>query len=232
VNGCVSDIKNIFTSETFDNIFHFGEYSRVEKSREQPRLALKNGYQSFPALLEYAMDINAKVTYSASSTKFASRGSSLSPYTFFKASNSDLIQRYGEWYGLNYVTVYFYNCYGSNEISQGDYATLIGKYKHMKKNGATKLPVSRPGTQTRNFTHIEDTVAGIVLATKSGNGDGYGIGSDEAYSVLDVCEMFGCQPDFYDANAANRAGAPVNNQKIKALGWQAKHRLPQYIARL
>lgn len=232
INGCVSNIKEIFCNEKFDNILHFGEYSRVELSLKEPGLALENGYRSFPKILEYALETSAKITYSASSTKFANNGSKLSPYTFFKTSNSELIQRYGEWYGLDYVNVYFYNCYGENEISQGNYATLIGKYTYLKRNNPSTLPVSKPGFQTRNFTHVEDTVAGIILATELGDGDGYGIGSDEAYSIAEVCEMFGCFPDYYEANSANRLKAPVNNEKIKALGWRPRHSLPNYIARL
>lgn len=229
VEGSCADISNIFSGQRFDNVFHFGEYSRVEQSLNEAQVAFSNGLTSFPAVLDFCLNAGAKMTYSASSTKFANRGSSLSPYTFFKSNNSELIKLYSEWYGLEYTTVYFYNAYGKREISEGKYATLIAKYKRLIESGAESLPVSFPGTQTRNFTHIEDIVDGIIIATDKGTGDGYGIGSDEAFSVLEVCAMFGKKPDMYHTNAANRMHAPVENQRLKALGWSTKHSLREHI---
>ena len=98
---------------------------------------------------------------------------------------------FANWYQLPYSIVYFYNAYGGRELQEGKYATVIGKFKNLVSKGETKLPVTLPGTQRRNFTHIEDIVDGVLLAALNGNGDGYGIGADQAYSILDVCEMFG-----------------------------------------
>lgn len=231
IRGDVNDIAAIFANEKFDNVFHFGEYSRVEQSLDERSKAFKNGLISFPSVLDYCVSVDAKLTYSASSTKFANNGAgpALSPYTFFKACNSELIQHYNRWYGLNYTTVYFYNAYGSREISGGRYATLIAKYKEFLRQGCKTLPVSKPGHQERNFTHIEDIVSGIICATELGEGDGYGIGADEAYTILEVCKMFGCEPKYYEANSANRMSAPVNNEKLKALGWKQKHDLKNHI---
>jgi len=229
VEGSCADISSIFSGEKFDHVFHFGEYSRVEQSLDEPQVAFNNGFTSFPAVLDFCLDVEAKITYSASSTKFANRGASLSPYTFFKSNNSELIKLYSEWYGLKYSTVYFYNAYGQREISEGKYATLIAKYKRLVESGAESLPVSFPGTQTRNFTHIADIVEGIIIATEKGNGDGYGIGADEAFSVIEVCAMFGKEPEMYHTNAANRMHAPVENVKLKALGWSPKCSLREHI---
>lgn len=231
IRGDANDIGEIFLNEKFDNVFHFGEYSRVEQSLDERLKAFGNGLFSFPNVLDFCLKTGAKLTYSASSTKFADQGagSTLSPYTFFKACNSELIQNYDKWYGLKYTTVYFYNAYGNREISDGKYATLIGKYKEFLRHGCKKLPVSKPGLQKRNFTHIDDIVSGIIHATEFGEGDGYGIGADEAYTIVDVCNMFGCEPEYYDTNSANRMFAPVNNEKLKALGWRQKHQLRNHI---
>lgn len=231
IKGNSKDLKEIFPNIKFDNIFHFGEYSRVEQSLGEPAKAFDNGLFTFPNVLDFCVETGAKLTYSASSTKFADNGtgSSLSPYTFFKACNSELVQHYHKWYGLNYTTVYFYNAYGPNEISTGKYATLIGKYKELLKQGKKTLPVSKPGVQKRNFTDVTDIVSGIIIATQFGTGDGYGIGADEAYSVSEVCKMFGCEPDFYETNSANRISAPVNTKKIKALGWKQECQLGDHI---
>lgn len=231
VRGSVEEIFDIFDPEYFNLIFHFGEYSRVEASIKSPDVALQNSYASIVKILEFWRKSNAKLIYSGSSTKFAHEGSGrhLAPYTFAKAANSDLVVNYSKWYGLPFCLVYFYNVFGRNEICTGEYATLIGKYKELVRSGHVRLPVSLPGTQVRNFTHIDDVINGIVICGSTGIGDMYGIGSNDAYSVLDVCRMFGCEPDYIEGNSSNRMGGPVMSEKIKQLGWRETRSLPSEI---
>ena len=231
VEGDVNDILKIFDKKKFDFIFHFGEYSRVEKSLTEPSIALSNTYKSFSTLLQFWASSGAKLIYSGSSTKFADGGRArhLSPYTSAKSLNTDLLVDYAKWYKLPYSIVYFYNVYGGRELQEGKYATVIGKFKKLVRQGKTKLPVTLPGTQCRNFTHIEDIVDGIILAALQGDGDGYGIGAEQAYTILDICEMFGCEPEFKEGSMANRMGGQLKTQKIRKLGWQQKYFLPEHI---
>ena len=97
---------------------------------------------------------------------------------------------YNLWFGLNYAVTYFYNVYGEREIKDGKYATVIAKFLELKKNNAAFLPVTKPGTQKRNFTHINDIISGLIIIAKKGVGDGYGIGSSQSYSILDLAKMF------------------------------------------
>jgi UDP-glucose 4-epimerase len=225
IEGSVANIFDFLDPSKFEIIFHLGEYSRVEQSLTSPFLALNNIYSPIAPLIEFWRLSGAKLIYSGSSTKFADdgNGKGLSPYTFAKASNSDLVRHFARWYNLDYAIVYFYNVYGGNEIEEGDFATLIGRYKSRVKMGYTELPVTKPGTQKRNFTHINDIISGIALSTVYGAGDSYGIGADQAYSVLDVCRLFKCSPVFRDANVANRMSGPVLTDKIKELGWSQGH---------
>ena len=110
--------------------------------------------------------------------------------------------------------------FDNNSLREGKYSTVIGKFKELRSNGVTRLPVTLPGTQRRNFTHIDDIVAGILLAAGNGIGDGYGIGANESYSIIDVCELFGCKPDFQPPSAANRMDGQLRTNKIKELGWK------------
>jgi UDP-glucose 4-epimerase len=231
VKGSSSDVLELLKPHDYDIIFHFGEYSRVEQSLVRPDLALENSYSSMPSILEFWRLSGAKLIYSGSSTKFADDGAGrqLSPYTFAKAANSELVASYARWYDLSYVLLYFYNVYGGNEIQSGNFSTLIGRYKKYVREGRNLLPVTLPGTQVRNFTHINDITSGVMLASIYGEGDGYGIGSDQGFSVIDVCTMFGCSADFRPANSANRMSGPVMNQKLKDLGWVQQHRLPDEI---
>ena len=231
VEGDVNDIGNILGARKFDYIFHFGEYSRVEQSLDEPYVALSNIYKSFTSLLQFWQSSGAKLIYSGSSTKFADNGEGrhLSPYTAAKSLNTELLFDFAKWYQLPFSTVYFYNVYGGRELRDGKYSTVIGKFKELISKGATKLPVTTPGTQLRNFTHVDDVTDGIILAAGNGAGDGYGIGADESYSIIDLCSLFGCEPEFQRASPANRMNGQLHTDKIKGLGWRQKHSLKAHI---
>ena len=81
----------------------------------------------------------------------------LSPYAFTKSKNLELLENLKKWFGLKYEIIYFYNVYGPKQIETGKMATVIGIFEnHFSRKKA--LPVVRPGTQSRRFTHISDTV--------------------------------------------------------------------------
>lgn len=230
--GMAQDIRYLFVPGVFnfDYIYHFGEYSRVEQSYYDLDAVMFLNLQ-LHKVLEYCIETGAKLIYSGSSTKFSSEGSSLSPYAWTKCINTDLIQKYNEWFGIDYAIVYFYNVYGPHEIEEGKYATLIGRYKRLQKEGKP-LKVTLPGTQVRNFTHIEDTVRALELVAKHGHGDGYGIGSPTAYSVETVAHAFSDNVEYVESPRGNRMSAEVVSDKTRALGWEPEHDLLEYIERI
>lgn len=215
---------------TFDYIFHLGEYARVEQSYTDWDKVIDSNLKCFPYVLDFAKHQDAKLIYSGSSTKFAKGGGrNMSPYAFTKAQNTELLKNYSEWYGLDYSIVYFYNVYGDNEIGEGKYATVVAKFLNMVKEGKTDLPVTFPGTQLRNFTHIDDIINGLILAGFEGSGDGYGIGSDDKYSILDLVNMCGVLATPISSNPGNRMDGELKTEKLKELGWSCKRTLPEYI---
>ena len=154
-------------------IYHLGEYSRVEQSFDDVRKLWKSNKNGTFSVLEFVRKTKAKLIYSGSSTKFSDGGSgrNQSPYAWTKASNTELVVNYGVWYQISYVIVYFYNVYGKREIEAGKYATLIALFKKSFIN-RENLKVVSPGTQQRNFTHIDDIIDGIIIAAEKGDGDG------------------------------------------------------------
>lgn len=228
--GHTRDIESL-VPERPDLIYHLGEYSRVEKSFEDPpHLIWDLNIAGTFAVLEFWRKRGSKLVYAGSSTKFADEGAgkSQSPYAWSKAANTELVRNYSEWFNLPYAITYFYNVYGGNEIAGGPYATLIGIFKEKYKRGHP-LTVVSPGTQLRNFTHIEDTVEGLLLVGERGEGDEYGIGSPEAHSILSVAKMFGGDVVMLPQRKGNRMKGDVRTDKTRALGWEPKHRLEGHI---
>ena len=226
------DVKNIFDiglPTDFDIVYHLGEYSRVEQSYDDLETVLDYNLYSINAIIKFAKLCNAKFLYSASSTKFCEESGSLSPYAWTKSVNVDYVKNYAKWYGLDYAITYFYNVYGKREIFNGKYSTVVAKFLNIKKEGGTTLPVTSPGTQRRNFTHVDDIVDGLILVALKGEGDHYGIGSPESFNILELAEIIGLEPTMMPEVKGNRATADVFSQKTIELGWSAKNNLKDYI---
>ena len=228
IKAPTSDIHYVPIKETPDIVYHLGEYSRVEQSFDDVRLVHEYNTKGTIEVLEYVREVGAKLVYSGSSTKFSDNGADASPYAFSKAKNTELVMNYGKWYDMPYAITYFYNVYGGREIKEGKYATLIALFKDKIEKGE-KLTVVSPGTQKRNFTHIDDIINALVLIGEYGEGDGYGIGSDESYSVLEVAKMFNSEIELLPERKGNRMSGDVITDKTKELGWSPLHSLEKYI---
>lgn len=224
-------------SETPDIIYHLGEYSRVAKSIEEPGLVWDLNMMGTFAVLEFWREKKCKLVYAGSSTKMATprpegtAGRDLSPYTWSKASNTELVHNYGHWYDLPYSIAYFYNVYGPRERA-GEYGTVIEIFRQKFLKGEP-LEVRLPGTQERIYTHVNDTVEGLVLVGEKGASDEYSIAASESYPILAVAKLFvdDSHITMLPARPTSRPSAAVdtNTEKIKALGWKQSHALEDYI---
>lgn len=218
-----------------DMVYHLGEYSRVEQSFYDMNLVFEYNKIGTYEVLEYIRRTRAKLIYAGSSTKFVDEPNYVqSPYAWSKSSNTDLVMRYGEWFDIDYAITYFYNVYGPREIKSGKYATLIAKYAEHMRTG-DMLPVVSPGIQSRNFTHVDDIVDGLIYVGTYGIGDGYGIGNPKEYSILDVAKLFDpgeTKIKVLPARRGNRMSAPIITDKTRSLGWEPKRNLETYIEML
>ena len=227
------DIAQVWAQHRFpspDVMFHLGEFSRIMQSFEDFDIAWESIIRGTKEVLSFTAEHNAKFVYAGSSSKFGNEGldENLSPYAWMKAKNVEFVINYNTWFEVDYVVTYFFNVYGPRQISRGKYATLIGIYEtHIKEGG--KLPVVSPGTQTRDFTHVEDIVNGIILCAETGQGDGYSLGTGENYTILEVAELFGGEVKMLSEQPGNRTSSRADYSKAKALGWQPTHHLPDYI---
>ena len=227
--GSTSDIQSMI-GFTPDFIYHLGEYSRVEQSFEDIEEVWKSNKDGIFEVLEFTRKTGAKLIYAGSSTKFGDGGNgrNQSPYAWTKASNTELVVNYGNWFNISFAITYFYNVYGEREISIGKYATLIALFLDKRLNNK-QLTVVSPGTQRRNFTHINDIINGLILIGNSGYGDDFGIGCKDSYTVLEVAEMFGGDITMLPERKGNRMVADVVIEKTEQLGWTSKESLKDYI---
>ena len=172
----------------------------------------------------------SKLIYSASSSKFGNNGEdeNLSPYSWVKAKMVELIKNYGKWYDLNYEIVYFYNVYGSGQITDGDYATVIGIFERQFSNGE-KLTVVEPGSQQRDFTHVEDIVDGLILISEVTKNHEWHLRSGVNHTIIQIAEMFG-DWEFIP----ERRGERVKSDEFKTdtediLNWKPNHMIEDYV---
>lgn len=229
--GHTKDIAKLIP-ESPDLVFHLGEYARTEKSFEDIELVWDMNKTGTFAVLEFVRRHNSRLLYAGSSTKYADQGEGRdqSPYAWTKATNTELVKNYADWFGLDYVITYFYNVYGPREMS-GPYGTVVRIFTELYRQGQP-LTVTAPGTQTRNYTHVYDIVDGLILASEKGKGDGHGIGADQSYSVLELAEMFGNETVMMPERRGNRMSGGVDNNKLKELGWKQSHSLIDWVKKV
>ena len=148
-------------------IFHFGEFARIYQSFLKLEECIESNSIGTHAVFNFCLENNIKLVYSATSATLGNKGNdqNLSPYAFLKAKNLELLENLKKWFNLKYEIIYFYNVYGPKQIKTGDMATVIGIFEdcYLKNK---PLTVVRPGSQSRRFTHIYDTVKICYLAWK------------------------------------------------------------------
>ena len=231
LNNTKMDIADSLEPEV---VFHFGEFSRIVTSFDKFDVCWDYNMNGTRRVLDYCVAKKAKLIYSASSSKFGNDGKdeNLSPYAWMKAKMVELIKNYSVWFDLNYEITYFYNAYGPGQVRTGDYATVIGIFEEQYEKGEP-LTVVSPGTQTRDFTHINDIVRGVILAAEKGRQDEYPLGTATSHKIIDVAKMFG---DTYTMIPERRGerfyGKAIPSLTYEHLGWVASIKLEDYIANI
>lgn len=225
--------KNIFDliPEVPDVIYHLGEYARISPSFEDVKAVYDMNIDGTFAVTEFCRDRGVtKLVYAASSSRFAIEGDGRhqNPYSFVKATNVDLINDYGRWYGLPYAICYFYNAFGPRENGDGKYATLIAKYERAYLNG-DPLVVVKPGTQRRNFTYVKDLARGLIAVGNIGQGDGYALGNTKAFSIIEVAEAFGCAIELVEGYPGRMESGQAPTRAREELGWDTTLDILDYI---
>ena len=215
-----SDTKNI--SKTLKNykskihsIFHFGEFSRIYQSFLKMDECISSNTVGSHEVFNFCFSNKIKLIYSATSASIGNNGldKNLSPYAFTKAKNLEMLENLKKWYKFKYEVLYFYNVYGPNQIKTGNMATVIGIFEdQFKKN--KPLSIVRPGTQSRRFTHINDTVKACYFAWKNNKCRHYSISNKKSYSIIQVAKMFNTKLKFLPARPGERYASALTNMNL------------------
>jgi UDP-glucose 4-epimerase len=231
IAGNTWDAELIFENRSFDIVYHFGEYSRIVKSFDDIDYVQKSILTGTPVILGLCRKWNAKLIYSASSSKFGNDGKdeNLSPYAWAKSKMVELIKNYGEWFGLRYEICYFFNVYGPGQIMEGDYSTVIGIFERQYLKNEV-LTVVKPGTQSRDFTHVNDIVAGLIKVFNKELCHEWHLRSGKNVTIIEVAKLFS---DDYTL-VPERKGERFTSQEFDSdtellLDWKATHSLEDWI---
>ena len=212
-------------------IFHFGEFSRIYQSFKNYKKCLNFNIHHSSKVIDFANDNKIKLIYSATSSNLGNNGKdeNLSPYAWSKSKNIELIKNYSKWFGLKYELVYFYNVYGPGQILNSPMAAVIGIFEQQfKKN--QPLTVVKPGTQRRDFTHIDDIINGCYLAWKKGRQNEYMLGTQKSYSIKEIAKFFNSKIKYLPPRKGERFGSTVkNNNALNILGYKSKIDIKDYI---
>jgi len=217
IEGNTKDISKILNSKKkkINAIFHFGEFSRIYQSFLNMGECIDSNTVGSHAIFNFCLNNKIKLIYSATSASLGNKGrdKDLSPYAFTKSINLELLENLKKWFKMKYEIIYFYNVYGPNQISKGKMATVIGIFEEAYKN-KKPLTVVKPGTQSRRFTHIQDTVKVCFDAWKKNRCRHYSISSKNNYTILEVAKLFGSKIKILSARDGERYASALTSMNL------------------
>ena len=236
INYIKGDTKNISqfikNPKSIGSVFHFGEFARIYQSFIKMNECINSNSVGTNAVFNYCLKNKIKLIYSATSASLGNKGDdkNLSPYAFTKAKNLELLENLKKWFNFKYEVIYFYNVYGPYQICKGEMATVIGIFQEHYKLKKS-LPIVKPGTQTRRFTHIHDTVRICYQAWKKNLCRHYSIAHHRTYSILDVSKMFGAKIKYLPKRPGERYASALTNMNLsnKVYKYFGKIDLKNYI---
>lgn len=234
INGNTKNISKLLNhlKKNIKVIFHFAEFSRITQSFDNIKDCFQSNIHGSYEVINFCLINKIKIVYSATSASLGNYGldKNLSPYAFTKSNNMNLIMNLNQWFGLKYEIIYFYNVYGPNQIYNSNMAAVIGIFEdYYKKN--KYLPVVRPGSQSRKFTHVQDTVDACIYAWKKNKNAHYSIANKKSYSIIELAKLFSNKIRFIPERRGERFNSSMVNKvrDKKVYNLAGKKSLQKYI---
>lgn len=234
LKGSTKNIETLLKSYVgkIHSIFHFGEFARIYQSFKKVNECFSSNIEGSYNVFNFALKNKIRLIYSATSASLGNIGKdmNLSPYAFSKAKNLELLENLKNWFGFRYEVVYFYNVYGEKQICKGEMATVVGIFEDYFKR-EKKLPVVRPGTQARRFTHVFDTVKACIFAWRKRKCKHYSIASKQSYSIIELAKLFKSKIRYLPVRKGERFASALTKMNLnnKIIKLPAKIRLKDYV---
>ena len=233
IKGNTKDIFRLIKyPKNIHAVFHFGEFARIYQSFISMNECIDSNSIGTNSIFNFCLKNKIKLIYSATSASLGNKGKdkNLSPYAFTKAKNLELLENLKKWFNFKFEVIYFYNVYGPKQITSGKMSTVIGIFEEAYKN-KKPLPVVRPGTQTRRFTHIKDTIEVCYLAWKKNLSRHYSISSKQSYSIIEVAKMFKTKIKYLNKRPGERYASALTKMNLsnKVYRYFGKIKLDDYI---
>ena len=217
LKGKTKNFDNFFSKykNNINCIFHFAEFSRIPQSFEKKDVCFDSNINGTYSVINFCLKNKIKIIYSATSASLGNKGDdqNLSPYSTTKANNMNLIMNLNNWFGLKYEILYFYNVFGPRQITETKMAAVIGHFEDCYKKNKS-LPVDLPGTQTRNFTHVLETVNAVLYAWRKNKNRHYSISNKKSYSILEIAKFFKFK---YHFNHKKKGGERFRSTVLKTV---------------
>ncbi len=233
IKGHTKNINSLIKNKnSINSVFHFGEFARIYQSFLNMNECIESNTVGTNSVFNFCLENKIRLIYSATSASLGNKGNdkNLSPYAFTKSKNLELLENLKKWFQFKYEVIYFYNVYGPKQISKGKMSTVIGIFEESFKK-KKPLPVVKPGTQTRRFTHISDTVEVCYQAWKKNLCRHYSIASKESLSILEVAKLFQSKIKFLKRRPGERYASALTNMNLtnKVYRYFGKRKLREYI---
>ena len=234
LNGSTKNIEILLTSHVgkIHSIFHFGEFARIYQSFKKINDCFDSNIEGSSNVFNFALKNKIRLIYSATSASLGNKGQdmNLSPYAFSKAKNLELLENLKKWFNFRCEIIYFYNVYGERQICKGHMATVVGIFEDHFKRGK-KLPVVKPGTQARRFTHVLDTVKACIFAWRQNKCKHYSIASNQSYNIVQLAKLFKSKIRYLPMRKGERFASALTKMNLnnKIIRLSAKIKLKDYV---
>jgi UDP-glucose 4-epimerase len=213
-------------------IFHFGEFSRIFQSFNNVKKCLNSNISGTQEVIKFCLENKIKIIYSATSASLGNNQDDqhLSPYAYSKSVNMNLIMNLNKWFNLKYEIIYFYNVYGPKQITDSKMSAVIAIFCKQYLN-KKPLTVVSPGTQSRRFTHVKDTVQGCYLAWKNNKNQHYLISYPKSYLIKEVAKLFSKNIKYIQKRKGERFESAIINsiRGKKIINLPCKIALEDYV---
>ena len=230
----ISKILNPYKKD-INSVFHFGEFSRIYQSFLKMKECINSNTIGSHEVFNFCLSNKIKLIYSATSASIGNKGNdkNLSPYAFTKAKNLELLENLKEWFNFKFEIVYFYNVYGPGQIKTGSMSTVIGIFEDQFRK-KIPLTVVRPGSQSRRFTHINDTIEACYYAWKKNECKHYSISNRKSYTIIEVAKLFNTKIKLLPSRKGERYASALTSMNLsnKVNKMFGKINLKDYIANI